>query len=234
MTIYQVDPQRIERNWNAITAELDVPTPSIAERMLGRIGLPAHMTRLALATPSLRRIWFAATVLVVVIGLASADSTQTRDAIFTFLIIAPLLPLLGVAMAYGTEADPAHEIGLATPIRGLRLVLTRTVVVLVCSALALAVVAVFSGDPMALAWLLPGLALTLLSLAGSTITSPRRSAAAVGGAWLTVALVLNGAATDPVSALLRPGQALSILTAAAAGVVIYQRRNQFDFVSDAT
>ena len=233
MTIYQVDPQRIERNWNAITAELDLPAPSVIERLLGRIGLPAHMTRLALATPSLRRIWFIATALVVVIGLASADSTRTQDSIFTFLIIAPLLPVLGVAMAYGTEADPAHEISLATPIRGLRLVLTRAVVVLLCSAVALAVVAVFSGDPMALAWLLPGLALTLLSLAGSTLTSPRRAAAVVGGAWLMVILMLNGATTDPISALLRPGQALSVLAATAAGLIIYQRRNQFDFVSDA-
>jgi hypothetical protein len=234
MTIYQVDPQRIDRNWNAITAELDAPVPSRIERLLSALGLPAHISRVALATPSLRRIWFVATALVVVIGLASADRTQSRDSIFTFLIIAPLLPVLGVAMAYGSDADPAHEIGLATPMRGLRLVLTRAVVVLLCSALTLSIVSIVSANAMALVWVLPGLALTLLTLAGSTVVSPRRSAVAVGGAWLVGLLILNGALADPVSAFVRPGQTLSILASVAAGVVLYQRRFHFDFVSDPT
>ncbi len=232
MTSYQVDPQRIERNWNAITAELDVPPASWVERFLGAIGLPAHITRVALATPSLRRLWLLATALVVVIGLASADSAAARDSIFTFLMIAPLLPVLGVALAYGTEADPAHEIGLATPMRGLRLVLTRTVVVLVCSVLALAIVALLSGNAMALAWVLPGLALTLMTLAGSTALSPKRSASMVSGLWVVGLLALNAAAADPVSKFVRPGQALSMVAAIVAGVALYQRRQRFDIVSD--
>lgn len=232
MTIYQVDPHRIERNWNAITAELDTPLPSRIERLLSTLGLPAHISRVALATPSLRRIWFVATALVIVIGLASADKSQSQDSIFTFLIIAPLLPVLGVAMAYGSEADPAYEIGLATPMSGLRLVLTRTVVVLLCSVLMLSLVTIVSGNAMALIWVLPGLALSLLALAGSTVVSPRRSAGAIGGAWLVGLLILNGASTDPVSALVRPGQTLSILAAIAAAVTLHQRRHHFDLVRD--
>jgi len=230
MTTYQVDPARIERNWSAITAELDAPAPSRVERMLGRLGVPPHLSRVALATPSLRRVWFIATLLVVLIGLASADQTQTRDSIFSFLVIAPLVPVLGVALAYGVDADPAHEIGLATPMRGLRLVLTRTFVVLVCSALALSVVALFSANSMALAWVLPGLALTLASLALSTFTTPRRASAAVAVSWLIVLTVIRSAAADPVAAFAGGGQSLALIAAALAGVVVYSRKERFDLL----
>jgi hypothetical protein len=230
MTTYQVDPARIERNWSAITAELDAPAPSLVERALGKIGVPAHLSRVALATPSLRRVWFVATILVVLIGLASADQAQTRDSIFSFLVIAPLVPVLGVGMAYGVEADPAHEIGLATPMRGLRLVLTRTAVVLICSALALSVVALFSANGMALAWVLPGLALTLTSLALSTFTSPRRASASVTVGWLVLLIIVRSAAADPVSAFGGGGQTLAVLTTAVAAAVVYTRKERFDLL----
>lgn len=230
MTIYQVDPQRIERNWNAIAAELDAPVPSRIERMLTALGVPAHFSRVALATPSLRRVWFIATALVVVIGLASADKGQTPDSIITFLIVAPLLPVLGVAMAYGVEADPAHEIGLATPMRGLRLVLTRTAVVLACSGLALSAVAIVSGEALALAWVLPGLALTLTSLAASTVTSPRRAAAGVAGAWLLVIVALRALSADPIAAFGRSGQTMAFTAGVIAAAVVFHRRERFDLL----
>ena len=230
MTTYQVDPERIDRNWSAITAELDAPAPTLVERALGKIGVPAHLSRVALATPSLRRVWFVATILVVLIGLAGADQAQTRDSIFSFLVIAPLVPVLGVAMAYGVEADPAHEIGLATPMRGLRLVLTRTAVVLICSALALSIVALFSANAMALAWVLPGLALTLTSLALSTFTSPRRASASVAVAWLVLLIIVRSAAVDPVSAFGGGGQTLAVLTTGVAAAVVYARKEQFDLL----
>jgi hypothetical protein len=44
---------------------------------------------------------------------------------------APLVPLVGVAVAYGPEADPAHELTATAPYSGLRLVLLRTAAVLI-------------------------------------------------------------------------------------------------------
>lgn len=230
MTTYQVDPARIERNWSAITAELDAPAASLVERMLAKIGVPQHLSRVALATPSLRRVWLIATLLVVLIGLTSADRTQTRDSLFSFLVVAPLLPVLGVAMAYGVEADPAHEVGLATPMRGLRLVLTRTAVVLICSTFALSIVALFSASPMALAWVLPGLALTLASLALSTFSTPRRASAGVAVAWLIVLMVVRSATVDPVSAFGGGGQSLAVLITGGAAAVVYNRKERFDLL----
>ena len=39
-----VDQARLDANWRAITAELDAPRPSLLERLLGRVGVPGHVT----------------------------------------------------------------------------------------------------------------------------------------------------------------------------------------------
>ena len=47
-----------------------------------------------------------------------------------FLVVAPLGPLAGVAVAFAGGLDPTREIGLAAPYSGLRLLLIRTAAVL--------------------------------------------------------------------------------------------------------
>jgi hypothetical protein len=228
-----VDPARIERNWQSITVELDVPAPSRLERLVRRLGVPARLTRVALATPGLRRAWFVAIAVVMFVALIAGDTATNADNMLGFLALAPLIPVLGVSFAYGVEADPSHEIGLATPMRGLTLVLTRAAVILIVSTLLLTLAALLNPAAgfWAVAWLLPSIALTFTTLAASTWLSPRKSAAVTTGGWLALLLVVGGAADDRLAAFTAPAQVLYLFIAAAAFVVVWQRRDRFDLLA---
>ncbi|MCF4138345.1 hypothetical protein L1856_18945 [Streptomyces sp. Tue 6430] len=107
------------------------------------------------------------------------------------LALAPVVPVLGVALSYGPHADPVHEIAAASPAGGLRLLLTRTAAVLLVSLPLLTLAGLLlpgSGAPGAAAWLLPGLALTLASLALAGYAGSRTGAAVTGGGWLCAVL----------------------------------------------
>jgi hypothetical protein len=232
MSAPTIDPVRLERNWHAITVELDVPAPSRLERLVRRLGFPARLTRVALATPGLRRAWFVAIGVVMFVAMVSGDA-QTVDNILGFLILAPLIPVLGVSFAYGVEADPSHEIGVATPMRGLTLVLTRATVILTVSALLLTISAMFNPTAgfWAAAWLLPSIALTFTTLAVSTWLSPRKAAALTAGGWMVSMLIVRGAVTDRLAAFSPPNQILYLIIAAAAFSVVWQRRDRFDLLA---
>jgi hypothetical protein len=221
---------RLEANWRAITAELDAPRPSFAERVLRRVGVPARVTRLVVATPSLRRAWYLSVVVVVIVGLGATNPDDPRQSLFTLLFLAPLLPVLGVAMAYGPTADPAHELQVATPGGGLRLLVVRTITVLVVSMVVVTVLASASdvARPMATAWLLPALALTSATLAAVTVLPPRRAAAAAAGAWFGVVVIARVAATDPLAAFGPVGQLVAVAATSAFVIVTNARRGRFD------
>jgi hypothetical protein len=229
---WPVDPARLDRNWRAITIELDAPRPGRVERLLRFFGLPAHVTRLVVATPALRRAWFLATGLAMLIGLIAAESERPAENLFTLLLIAPLVPVLGVSMAYGTEADPAHEMGVATPMRGLRLILTRAAVVLGFSTFWLAIAAALApgSSPTDFAWLVPSVGLTLATVALMTVVAPRRAAVVAGVGWVVGVLLVRAAATDPLAAFSIVGQLAMAAVGALALVVAVRRRDRFDLL----
>lgn len=233
-TPYQwpVDQGRIDRNWRAIGIELDAPSPGRFERLLRRVGLPAHVTRLVVATPALRRAWFVATGLSMLVGLAAAESEQAVQDLFVLLLIAPLVPVLGVSMAYGVEADPAHEMGIATPLAGLRLILTRSAVVLAFSSFWLAITSLLaaSANSMAFAWLIPSIGLTLATVALMTVTRPRMAATIAGGLWVLGVTLSRAGDADPMVAFTAPGQLLMAMIAAAGLAVAVVRRDRFDLL----
>ncbi len=225
-----IDPARLDANWRAITSELDAPRASRLERVLRWLRMPARATRLVVATPALRRAWYIALALVTFIGFAAVDPNEPRQSLFVLLVLAPLVPALGVAMAYGPSADPAYEVQLATPMRGLRLVTVRTVTVL---AVSLAVIGPLSllnevTRPMALAWLLPALAVTSGSLAAMTFIRPRLATTLVGGAWVIVALIGRAASDDWLGAFVPAAQLAALVTTVAFVAVAVSRRTSFD------
>ncbi|MFE8986552.1 zf-HC2 domain-containing protein [Streptomyces collinus] len=143
------------------------------------------------AGPAVRGAWLPAVLLVAVGAVALAHAGGLPDARPWLLALAPVLPVAGVALSYGPHADPLHEIAAATPSAGLRLVLTRTAAVLAVSLplLTLAGALLPSSDaPGAAAWLLPGLALTLASLALAGHVGVRTATAVTGGGWLCAVL----------------------------------------------
>lgn len=155
------------------------------------------------AGPAVRGAWLPAVLLVALGAVALAYGADRAGVRPLLLAVAPVVPVAGVALSYGRHADPLHEITAATPSAGLRLVLTRTAAVLAVSlpllTLAGALVPASAG-PGAAAWLLPGLALTLASLALAGFTGFRTAAAVTGGGWLVAVLA---------PALATPGDRLS-------------------------
>lgn len=228
MTDFQT---RIEANWRAITFELDAPVPSRTERLLRRVGFSSATTRLVAATPALRRSWLAAMLVVVLIGLGAASDNP--DNISGMLVLAPLVPVLGVALAYGPTVDPVHEIGLATPIRGLRLLLIRAATVLAVAVAVLSGTVLLTAAPPSLAfvWLLPALAMTSLAVSLMTRFTPRRSVAAVSVGWAALVAIVQGATADSLAVFGPAMQVASIVLVGVAAVVTVKRRDRFDVVS---
>ncbi len=229
---WPVDPARVEANWRAITIELDAPMPGRMERLLRRAGLPSHVTRLVVATPALRRAWYLATGLAILIGLAGTDASEPRDDLFGLLLVAPLVPVLGVALAYGAEADPAHEMTLATPMRGLRLVLTRAAAVLAFSTFWLTIAAILAPgrQPMAFAWLLPALGLTSATVALMSAIRPRLAAGITAATWVVGVVSVQNTATDPLAAFGPVGQLVMVAVTALGLAVAVARRHHFDLL----
>ncbi len=233
MTMHPVTPARIDANWRAIQIELDAPRPSWVERSLSRFGASSATARLVAATPALRRSWLGSLVAVIVVGLSAADASRPRDSLFVLLLLAPLVPVFGVSLAYGPAADPAHEISLATPMRGLRLVMVRSLTVLVVAAATLCGAALLAPAPapLALAWLLPALACTASALALMTFTSPRRAAGATALGWLLLVAVAAAGSGDRLQAFGAGGQVLAVVAAAAMAALVHTRRERFDLLA---
>ncbi len=225
-----IDPARLDANWRAITAELDAPRASRMERLLRFVHVPARATRLVVATPALRRAWYIALAVVVFIGFATTNPDEPRQSLFVLLVLAPLVPVLGVAMAYGPSADPAYEVQLATPMRGLRLIAIRAATVLGVSIAVIVPISLLSmvARPMAAAWLLPAFAVTTGSLAVMTFLSPRLATTIVGGAWVFVALIGRGVSDDWLGAFAPIGQASAFVATMLFAGVSLMRRTSFD------
>lgn len=224
-----VDQARLDANWRAITAELDAPRPGVAERVLGVVRVPRRVSRVILATPALRRAWYLSVAIAVIVGIGSAQPAD-RGSLFALLILAPALPVLGVALAYGPSADPMYEAQLATPMRGIRLVAIRSVTVLVVAAIAVGVPALLApaSRPAAFLWLLPALALTSSSLALMTWLPPRRAATVVAVAWFGTVTAVQAAMSGALPAFGIAGQVVSLGVALVGGAVAFGRRSAFD------
>lgn len=231
----RVDQARLDANWRAIQVELDAPAPSRMERWLRRVGVPAQATRLVLATPALRRAWYLAIAGAVLIALAAADPDAPRRSALLWLTTSPLVGVLGVAMAYGPGADPAHELQLAAPMRGLRVLAIRTLVVL---GMSTAIISAFTllnpvTRPHAAAWFLPALAVTTTALALMTKFAPRHAATLSAVAWCAIVTV-SQVGSDPLVVFTWVGQIVAMTVALVATVVAVRRRVSFDRLALAT
>lgn len=229
-----VDPERLAVLWRGVAEATEVPPATLVERALRLTGVPDHVGRLLGATPALSRPWLLAVALVVAAAVAAAWQVEEtasgglpRAALLPFLTIAPLVPLASVAMSYGPTVDPMHEFEVATPVSGLRLVLLRTVAVVVVS---LAIVAV--GGAMlpawwvAAAWLLPALAVVSAALALSTYVNPLTAAAIAAGVWTSAVLLAGAGQTrDVLSAFHTRGQLICLAVAVTASALVALRHD---------
>jgi len=224
-----IDAGRMAANFAAIEAELDAPPESLLARLLKRIGVEDRIVPLVTATPALRRSWIIAVAVALLFALNAASSAvgNGTDRIVVFLTIAPLVPVLGVALAFGPAVDPTHEVSIAAPMDGFRLFLVRAITVFSASTTMLLIgsLLVPAGGASRIAWLLPALATTALTMALATRFDPRFAAGGVGALWVIVVVIVSQAATP--SAMFGPlTQALSGgVTLAAAAMFVRDRRH---------
>jgi hypothetical protein len=218
-----VDADRSAAIWAAVVDRVDAPRPGHLERALVRLGVSEATARLVAATPMLRRPWLAAIAGVLAFAAVAAQSDERW--LRSFLVVAPLVPLAGVAVAFASGLDPTREIGLATPYPGLRLLLIRTVAVLAVTVPAAFVAGLALPGPswIAAAWLLPAAGLTSAALALTGRLRPVSAVGLVAGVWVaaTTPTVLKGQMVVFGSAA-----QLAWLAIAAGGVLwLVARRN---------
>lgn len=229
----EADPVALDRSWQAVVDAVDRPCRGVVERLLARL-VPGETARLVAATPALRVAWLAAVAAMIAVAVAVSRTTGSPA---PFLVLAPLVPLGGVAATFRPEADPGGEAGAAAPMASTGLLLRRAQAVVATSMLVLGAGAVALPDlgPAAAAWCLPSLLLTVAALAASTWVDPQRAVAAAALGW-TLALLVASHGGRTVGSLAdtalfsASGQAAFAVLAMLATSVVVARRRHFSYL----
>ncbi|HEX9234838.1 MAG TPA: histidine kinase [Actinomycetota bacterium] len=206
----------------------ELPGRGFAEASLVRLGVSDPTARLLAASPSLRLSWFGATGVALAFAVVAAYAGP--GSVLLFLVLAPLLPLAGVAVAYGPGVDPAHEVSLATPMPASRLLFIRATAVLAttCVLGGLATLALPQVGWQAVSWLLPALALTVSSLALSTFIAPLRAAATTCVLWFGGLIAAAVWARSALVLFRGPAQIGFFALALGASLVLTWRRDRLE------
>lgn len=218
-----VEAPFLELAWDRIRDQVQAPARSAIERSLTRLGVPEPDALLVAVAPSLRVSWLfglAATLAFVALSAGYGGS----HGLTVFLLVAPLVPVAGVAVAYGPDVDPSYEIGVATPYSAARLLILRSAGVLT-TCLPLVVLAAVSVPALplnAVAWLVPALSFTAVLLAAATWTRPTYAAAALGIGW--VAIVGATALDRDPAAVLEPALLLVYAAIGLLAALVLRRR----------
>lgn len=223
-----VPPARLARMWEQVADRIDPIHRRPVERVLLSAGVPEHAARLLAATRSLTASWLMAVAFA--LGFAVLAAHGGGQGFVVFLTVAPLVPLAGVFAAYGPGVDPTYEIGVAAPMRSLRLLLIRSIAVIAvsCSFAAAAALALPQLDWRAAAWLVPALGLSSLALAASSRWSPRWAFGTVAAAWIGAVVTTQVISPVPLIAFRAAGQLAFAVVGVAALVVVFRRRESFE------
>ena len=212
---------------------LATSSPGLLELVDGvKVGLDERLTPQA---PPRRRLarrvaggvlvsWLAACV-AVLLAAALLDLAAARaDRPSWVLLLAPALPLLGVAASWSRVLDPAYDLVAATPSAGLWLLLRRTLVVLAVIVPTALLAGVLGGTGEQAAWLLPCLALTSSALALAGLVGVTWATAIAALAW-TAGIVVPALVTQQTPAALGSSglPAWAALTLVAAGVIALRK-----------
>jgi hypothetical protein len=164
-------------------------------------------------------------LLLDVVGGGFGLGSGPRD-VSLVLLLAPILPVLGVAASWSQGLDPAYELTASVPRAGLHLVLRRTASVLAVVVPALLVAGWATGVPgvTAAQWLLPCLAFTSTTLALGGVVGVTRAAVAVVVVWAAVVVTPTVAASRATFALQTGGLPVwGLVLTLGVGVVIARR-----------
>ena len=208
--------------WTRIRDAVEVPPASWLERSALRLGLPAADARIIAVSPALRGAWL--TGLAALLGFVAAAGTSGHGrAQWLFLLVAPLVPALAVALGYDPELDEAIEQEAATPYSRLRLVLLRSVALLLIALPLLSVVSLLVPGQIAFLWLVPAAGCTALVLAASTWVTPLTAVGSVATLW--VGFVASVAWHQSATAVLEENYLLSYAVTIALSLALLAARS---------
>jgi hypothetical protein len=220
-----VDPARLTAVWDEVVERLDAPRRTPVERLLVRLGVAEDTARLVAAAPSLTVSWLGGLTVALLFAVLAADA-GTKGLLF-FLALAPVLPVAGVAVAYGREVDPTYDVGLAAPYSTFRLLLLRSSAVLVVTLLLVALSAVLLPVDgwLVAAWLVPSLALSAATLAVSTRVEPAWAGGLIVAAWLLAVFNSVRVTGNALAAFGSTGQVLcAVVLALSVAVLVHRGR----------
>ncbi|HYJ67064.1 MAG TPA: hypothetical protein VEX15_05315 [Nocardioidaceae bacterium] len=179
------DARALARAWAGIS--LQVARPPLPRRWAGvvRAGVPGRDVAILRASSGLHRPWVAAISAALVCAFLSSSLPDHQDRVF--LLLAPLIPVLAVAMAYDLT-DPMRELETSTPVSKFRIALLRAskpLAVAVPVTTAIGIVVPGLGG-LAFVWLMPGLCLTVTMLLLLTWWTAWVTAGALAAGWSLV------------------------------------------------
>lgn len=248
----EVDQTRLDRNRSVLVTRLALPDAGpaggglarLAERLAARCGVPVHVWRLLSVTPALRRSWLAGVGLVLGTaigaarfagpgtGLATAAGGGALPAgMLPFLILAPLLPLAGVPVAFHPRLDPAADLATAAPVSGVWLFCVRSVAVIAAALVptSLAAFALPGSGWLPLLIVLPALAVSAAALALATLVRPLPAALSAGAGWVAAVCGAGLLAGSPAVAYAGAAQAAWFAVAVIACCLLAVRHRVLEF-----
>jgi len=210
--------------WDRTRDAVEIPRPSVFERLLSAVGLPAHEARLVAVASAFRGVWLIGVAAVIAFAALAAKIGDT-DEVWFFLAVAPAAPCLLVAVSYDRRWDPALEPEVVTPYPALRLVLLRTTAVLALALPAVLLLGLVVPGQTPFVWLLPALGFVAVVLAASTWISPPNAAATVSVAWLLAVWLVKRAHSPTVVLEARIQVAFLVLAAASFCIFVVRARH---------
>ena len=219
-----LEPQLVERTWAGIRDAVERPPLPASIRLARRLGLPEPTAVLLAAAASLRSAWLVGAFLSLSFA-ALAAYLSGGTALAPFLLVAPLAPVLGVAAAYGPRQDSLEGLVATAPYGRTRLILVRTLAVLVSVLPLTALLGLALPGPLWLAgaWLGPALALVPVLLALAGFVGPRVAATVVLLGWSSVVVASTRRGLGPAWPVEAGQQEVYLVLALAACAVIAVR-----------
>lgn len=219
---HHAPPDRLDAGWAGVVDRLDAPAPTPVERFLVAVRVPEHIARLLAATPALGVPWLGGVAAALAFVALAGMSSQDARAVSLFLVLAPIVPVVGVAVSYGPQFDPAAELAVAAAMDSFRLLLLRALAIVATTTLLTGLTAAVlpAGGWLAAAWLLPAVALTSATLALGRFIPLQAGAAVLVTGWVVAALASAYPFREVFSAFGPAGQVTCLVVAVVAALFL--------------
>jgi hypothetical protein len=218
-----VPPTPLDSVWEDVLTAVEVPRPGFVERLLRRSRLSASDAMVVASAAAMRVAWLGGSIAILAFVTCAALLGQDGG-VTLFLVAAPLIPVAGVAAAYGPSSDPSYETALVAPYAMIRLILLRTIAVLVTSVPLVVVTGLLlpASTLVAVAWLLPAAVFIAAVLTASNWVDPVHAALVISVGWVG-AVALADRTGDPLAVFDSAAVITYVVLLAITGMTLLHR-----------